>query len=407
MAQFAYRARDSRGAATSGVMTASDQEDAIRRLRQQGLTVQSVSLRAETGGLGALTRIQIGKPRVKSSDVVYFANQLAVMIDTGVPLAEALESLGQQASNPTFRDILMSVAADVEAGQALSDALAKHPKQFNSMFVSLVRAGESSGNLGLMLTNVADYLVEAEETRRRIKGAMAYPMFMAGLAVVVVVVLMAFVLPRFTAIYNNKNAVLPAPTRILMAVSNFCTAHWLPLVITIVLVTAGAIVFFMQPVGRRLLDTLKIRLPAIRDICLKVYIARSFRALGTMITAGVPVIEALEIARQTATNVHFQEVFTRAVEKVSQGETLSDQFFCTSLIPITTSQMVFAGEKSGRLGAVLLKVCGFCDRDLKDSIKKMTTMLEPAMIAFMGLFVGGIAMALLLPMFNIGKILAK
>jgi type II secretory pathway component PulF len=388
-------------------MAASDQEDAVRRLRQQGLIVQSVSLRAGTGGLGALASIQIGKPRVKSGDVVYFANQLAIMVDTGVPLAEALESLGQQAPNPTFREVLMSVASDVEAGQALSEALEKHPKQFNRMFTSLVRAGESSGNLGMMLTSVADYLVEAEETRRRVKGAMTYPIFMAALAVVVVIVLMAFVLPRFTSIYDKKDAVLPTPTRILLGVSDFFTGNWLPLIVTAIVVTAGAIVFSRKPVGRRLLDTMKIRLPAVKEVCLKLYIARSFRALGTMVTAGVPVIEALEIARQTSTNVHFQEVFDRAVERVSQGETLSDQFFCTALIPITTSQMVFAGEKSGRLGDVLLKVCGFCDRDLKDSIKKMTSMLEPAMIAFMGLFVGGIALALLLPMFNIGRVLAK
>ncbi|MBN2581681.1 MAG: type II secretion system F family protein [Planctomycetes bacterium] len=407
MAEFAYRARDARGGVSSGVLTATDQEDAVRQLRQQGLTVQSVNLRAASSGLGALAKIQIGKPRVKASDVVYFANQLAVMIDTGVPLPEALEALAQQAPNPTFREVLMSVAADVESGQGFSEALQKHPKQFNSMFVSLVRAGESSGNLGLMLTSVADYLVEAEETRRRIKGALAYPMFMGGLAVVVVIVLMAFVLPRFTKIYANKGAVLPTPTRVLMAVSDFCVAYWIPLIITAVVLGAGAVAFFMQPVGRRFLDTVKIRLPAIKEVCLKLYIARSFRALGTMVTAGVPVIEALEIARQTATNVHFQEVFDHAVAKVSEGETLSDQFFCTNLIPITTSQMVFAGEKSGRLGEVLLKVCGFCDRDLKDAVKKMTTLLEPAMIAFMGIFVGGVAIALLLPMFNISKVLAK
>ena len=407
MLQFAYRARDARGSMVSGVLAAPDQKELVHQLRMQGMTVQSVALRATGGGLGGLAGIQIGKPRVKLNEVVYFANQLAVMIDTGVPLPEALEALSQQAQNPTFKEVLTSIAADVDGGEAFSDALQKHPKQFNAMFVSLVRAGESSGNLGGMLNSVADYLVEAQETRRQVLGALAYPIFMASLAVVVVIVLMAFVLPRFTKIYAHKEAVLPTPTLILMTISNFCTAHWILVVTSAVILVVGLLLFLRQDVGQRFLHTLQIRLPIVKEVCLKLYIARAFRALGTMVAAGVPVIQALEIARQTASNSHFVEIFDRAIEKVTGGETLADQFFCSSLIPVTTSQMIFAGEKSGRLGEVLLKISGFCERDLKNAVKKMTTMLEPALIAFMGIFVGGIAIALLLPMFNISRVLAK
>ncbi|NIA21478.1 MAG: hypothetical protein GWP05_05825 [Anaerolineaceae bacterium] len=407
MPQFAYRAQDARGGMVSGVLTARDREELIHQLRMQGMTVQSVAVRAATGGLAKLASIQVGKPRVKSNDVVYFANQLAVMVETGVPLPEALQALSQQAQNPTFKEILSAVAADVDEGETFSDALHKHPKQFNPMFVSLVKAGESSGNLGGMLNNVADYLVEAEETRRQVKGAMAYPAFMAALAVVVVVVLMTFVLPRFTKIYANKDAVLPMPTRVLMGISNFCVAHWIAIVIAVVLLAVGLVLFMRRTVGKRFLHTLQIRLPIVKEVCLKLYMARAFRALGTMVSAGVPVIQALEIARETATNSHFAEIFDRAAERVTEGETLADQFFCTSLIPVTTSQMIFAGEKSGRLGQVLLKISGFCERDLKNAVKQMTTMLEPVLIGFMGIFVGGIAIALLLPMFNISKVLAK
>jgi len=408
MAQFAYRARDRRGQMVSGVVSGKDQEEVVQQLRRGGLTVLSTTLRsAGGGGLNTLRRYQFGKPRVKQGDIVYFATQLAVMVDTGVPLAEALDAIVQQTENTTLREVLTKVAEDVEAGQPFSESLEKHPKYFNNMFVSLVRAGESSGNLGHMLTGVAEYLVESQETKRRVKGALAYPAFMLCLAAVVVVVLLTFVLPKFTKIYDNKGAVLPTPTRILLGLSGFFTTHWLPVIIAVVVLTTGAILFFRHRSGQRALDILKIRLPIIGGVSVKYYTAHAFKALGLMISAGVPVLTALEIARKTTTNHRFGEIFDRAVEKVSEGETLSDQFFCSALVPVTTSQMIFAGEKAGRLGDVLLRVSEFCDRELKAAIKSMTTLLEPLLIAFMGLVVGGIAISLLLPMFTIGRVMAK
>ncbi len=407
MAQFAYRARDARGGLASGVLVAGSQEDVVRQLRQEGKSVLSVAVRSAGGSLGGLFNLQIGRPRVKQSDIVHFATQLAVMVDSGVPIAEALDTLVQQTVNPTFQDILRQIARGVESGQPLSEALEKHPKQFNPMFVSLVRAGESSGHLGQMLNNVSDYLVETFETRRKIVGAVTYPIFLLCLSVLVVVVLMTVVLPKFTKIFASKQALLPLPTRVLIALSDFVTGHWLLLVLGLVVVVGGAILFLRYPAGRRLADLIKIRSPLLGAVCLKFYIARAFRALGTMISAGVPVITALEIARRTAGNEHFRAVFDRAIERVSEGETLADQFFCTDLIPVTTSQMIFAGEKAGRLGDVLLRVSSFCDRELKDAAKRLTTMLEPLLIAFMGLIVGGIAISLLLPIFTISRVITK
>lgn len=404
MAQYAYRARDRRGGIISGVLSAPTQDDLTQQLRVQGMSVLSIVQRSGDGGLlGKLSSIQLGSPRVKQADIVLFANQLAVMVDTGVPLSEALDAIVQQTDNVTLRGVLGAVAEDVESGETFSGALEKYPKYFSTMFVSLVRAGEESGNLGAMLTDVAEYLVEAQETRRQIRGAMAYPAFMATLSVVVVVVLMTFVLPKFTKIYSQKGAVLPAPTKVLLAMSDFVTGHWIVLTGATAAAVFGTVVFLRRPAGKRFLDTVLIRAPIIGDVARKYSMSRSFRALGTMVAAGVPVMNSLEIARRTATNCHFEAIFTRAIEKVSEGETLSDQFFCTELIPVTTAQMVFAGEKSGRLGEVLLKVSAFANRDLKGAIKTMTTMLEPLMIAGMGLIVGGIAISLLMPMLTMSK----
>jgi type IV pilus assembly protein PilC len=407
MAQFAYRARDARGGLVSGVLVARTQEDVVRQLRQEGKSILSVVLRSAGGSLSGLAAIRIGKSRVKQSDVVHFASQLAVMVDSGVPIAEALDTLVQQTVNPTFQDILRQIAQDVEGGEPLSEALEKHPKQFNPMFVSLVRAGESSGHLGQMLNNVSEYLVESYEAQRKIIGTLTYPIFLLCLAVIVVVVLMTVVLPKFTKIFASKGATLPLPTRMLMGLSGFVTGHWLPLVLGLIVVIGGAVLLLHHPAGRRLADRIKIRAPLLGAVCLKFYIARAFRALGTMIASGVPVITALEIARRTAGNEYFRAVFDRAIERVSEGETLADQFFCTDLIPVTTSQMVFAGEKAGRLGDVLLRVSGFCDRELKDAAKRMTTMLEPLLIVFMGVLVGGIAISLLLPLFTISRVMTR
>jgi len=403
MTQFAYRARDRRGAMVSGVMTAESRDDLTQRLQVQGMNVLSVVRRS--GGGGGLLNVQVFAPRITRKDIVFFANQLAVMVDTGVPLAEALDAIVQQSSNPTFQRVLARIAEDVESGETFSDALEKHPKHFNTMFVSLARSGEAAGNLGEMLTNVAEHLVEAQDTRRQVFGALAYPAFMITMAAVVVVVLLTVVLPKFTTIYAHKNAVLPAPTRVLLGVSTFCTTYWIPIVAVLVALVSGAVLFFRSTTGRRVADTLKLRLPLLGRVMQKYYMARSFRALGTMVTAGVPVMTALEIARTTATNSHFADIFDRAVEKVSQGEMLSDQFFCAEYIPVTTAQMVFAGEKAGRLGEVLLKVSSFANQDLKGAVKQMTTLLEPALIAVMGLFVGGVAISLLLPMFTINKVM--
>jgi type IV pilus assembly protein PilC len=407
MPQYAYRARDRRGSMVSGVLVAQTEDDLQRLLRHQGMTILKVTLRGGNAVIDRLRSVQVGKPRVKSDDVVYFANQLAVMIETGVPLPEALNSIVQQTGNSTFRAALEEVTNDVESGQQFSEALEKHGRYFNSMFVSLVRAGEASGNLSMMLTRVAEDLVQSQETAKKVKGSMTYPIFMLTMSAIVVVVLMPVVLPKFKGVYANKGAALPLPTQVLMTTSDFMVDNWMILLPLLAALVAGLWFGGRTARGRRICDTLKIRLPVLGNVCRKLYIARSFRVLGIMVDAGVPVIDALKIARQTARNSHFQAVFDQAAAHVSDGEPLADQFFTTELVPVTMSQMIHAGERSGKLGDVLIRVSGFCDREFQAAVKQMTTMLEPALVGFMGLFIGGVAMALLLPMMTMSSVIAK
>ena len=406
MPQYAYRARDRRGSMVSGVLAAPNEDDLQRLLRHQGMTILKVTMRGGSRLLEKMRSVQVGKPRVKPDDIVYFANQLAVMIETGVPLPEAISSIVQQTTNATFREALATVSTDVESGGQFSDALEKHSQYFNSMFVSLVRAGEASGNLAMMLNRVAEDLLQAQETSKKVKGSLTYPIFMLSMSAVVIVVLMTVVLPKFKTIYDGKGAALPLPTTILMRSSDFMVDYWMVLLPIVAAMVGGLLYSRRTPGGRRFFDTLKIRLPLIGNVCRKLYIARSFRVLGIMVDAGVPVIEALQIARQTAKNCHFRAIFDQASGRVSEGEPLSDQFFATELIPVTMSQMIYAGERSGRLGDVLMKVSSFCDREFKGAVKQMTTMLEPALVGFMGIFIGGVAMALLLPMMTMSSVIA-
>ena len=390
----------------SGVLAAPNEDDLQRLLRHQGMTILKVTMRGGSRLLEKMRSVQVGKPRVKPDDIVYFANQLAVMIETGVPLPEAISSIVQQTTNATFREALATVSTDVESGGQFSDALEKHSQYFNSMFVSLVRAGEASGNLAMMLNRVAEDLLQAQETSKKVKGSLTYPIFMLSMSAVVIVVLMTVVLPKFKTIYDGKGAALPLPTTILMRSSDFMVDYWMVLLPIVAAMVGGLLYSRRTPGGRRFFDTLKIRLPLIGNVCRKLYIARSFRVLGIMVDAGVPVIEALQIARQTAKNCHFRAIFDQASGRVSEGEPLSDQFFATELIPVTMSQMIYAGERSGRLGDVLMKVSSFCDREFKGAVKQMTTMLEPALVGFMGIFIGGVAMALLLPMMTMSSVIA-
>jgi len=403
MPQFAYRVREKTGEFSTGTLTADTVSDATHSLQSKGKTI--ISLQEDFGQISSEEVPLIGGvKKVKKDDVIFFAAQLAVMVDTGVPLSEALDMIGSQTEHTGLKKLLAEVSEDVKGGVEFSKALEKHPKQFDTLFVSLMRASEVSGTMGPMLQRVSDYMEDQRKTRKRIKGAMIYPACMLGFCVAIIVCLLVFVLPKFEKIYAGKKAVLPAPTRFLLGISHGITDYWPYIIGLLVAGVTGLVMYVRTPGGAQAMDTLRIRMPIMGGMFRKACLAKSLRCLSTMVSTGVSMIEGLEITSRVSGNRHFQAIWDNVASGVKEGSNLSDGLLDSPLIPGNVCQMISAGEKSGKLGMVMDRVARFCEDDLKVAVKAITDMIEPAMIIIMGVIVGGIAMALLLPVFKMSKI---
>lgn len=403
MARFTYQARDGKGQSASGMINASSLEEAGVMLRGEGKFV--VKLTEATAQEVAVV-VSKNTPRVKRADVIYFAHQLAVMVDTGVPLSEALDCASQQAQSPDFKKILLDVAAHVQGGAEFSGALKKYPTVFPTIMVSLIRASELSGTMGLMLDRVAKYLSKEQQIIKQARGAMYYPAFMMVMAVCVTIFLLTFVLPRFAAIYSSRDAVLPGPTRLLLGMSEALTVYWYLWLSGAAIITGVWYAIRKLPKVRYSVDWLKLNAPIVGKLTRQLYITRACRTMATMLSAGVSMLDMVAIVRQVTTNQVFDELWVAVDERLRRGEQLSDPMFESSLIPRSVAQMIFSGERSGRLGQVLDRVADFTEAEFDSLVKTTTQFIEPIMVSVMGGVVGFIAIALLLPIFSMGKVVA-
>jgi len=401
MGKFIYEARDASGQHVAGAVAAASPEEASRLLRKEGKVVVSIHEDLASGPVVTSTR-----RRIKRDEVIFFTTQLAVMVDTGVPLDGALDAIAAQTDNLTFQEIIREISDQVKAGVEFSATLQKYPRIFSNLFVALMRASEASGTMGQMLQRVSEYMEQERDTRKQVKGAMTYPLCMLGFCVAVVVALLIFVLPRFEKIYSGKGAVLPLPTRFLLGLSNGLVNYW-PFVLGGTVILAAAAWFGLRrPAGKVFLDRLRISIPLFGGMYRKAYLARSLRTMATMVSTGVGILDGLEITAQVSGNAQYAEVWRGLGAKIKEGGTLSENLYRCNLVPTTIAQMVDAGERTGKLGMVMNRIAAFCEADLRVAVKTITSMIEPVMIIIMGLIVGGIAMALLLPVFSLSKVVA-
>lgn len=407
MPRFDYLARSSTGESVQGSISAVSESDAARLLRAEGKFVIQMQELTDTLDEVAVTQISFGGKRIRVDDVIFFASQMAVMIDTGVSITEALEGIIEQTTSAGFRKVLEQVLSDVETGMPFSDALAKHPKAFKPFFVNLVRAAEASGKLGPMLQRVAEYMLNQRDTRRKVAGAMFYPGFLLFMSISVTVFLMTYLMPRFITIYKGKEDVLPTPTKILIGLSNWLTSNWALCLIFSTAFVVATFLFLRTPQGIRMLHWWLLRFPLIGRMMQKTYLTRSLRTLGTLIEAGVAMLDAVGITRNVSGNVHFEDMWDRVSERVEVGEQLSKPLFACKLMPRGVTQMISSGERSGHLPLVLDRVSMFLERDLEQAIKRVTNMIEPIMIVVMGALVGGVAIALLLPILTISRAMGR
>ena len=395
-ATFLYRARNTRGEIREGELLAADSEAATQQLRQDGLQV--LDLREDQDAVEPLFPRRISK-----TEIIYITSQLAVMVDTGITLSSALSGIVEQEENPTLRKILRDLKESVESGENFSGALARYPKLFNKTYVSLIKASEATGTLGATLEHVATYLRKELETRSKIRASMAYPAVMLVLAIAVTIFLLTFVLPKFTPLFERQGAALPKPTRFMMAVSAGLMNHWYLWIAGAAAVVAAFCFGRRTARGRQALDYAKINLPLFGPMCRKVTISRSIRTLGTMISSGVPMLEAIALSADVSGNYYFERLWRDVLDQVTSGNQICTALSRSRLFPKMLIQMISSGEETGKLDVVLNKVSNYYDQEVETSLKTVTSMIEPIMITVMGVVVGGIGLALLLPIFSLSK----
>jgi type IV pilus assembly protein PilC len=407
MARYSYQARDGSGEAMTGVIQAASMEEAGALLRAEGKFIVKLAPAREVAEAPSAASLEAKAKRVKREEVISFAHQLAVMIDTGVPIVESLQCVADNAASPAFKVVIGDVAAHVQGGGDLSSALRKYPRVFPAIMISLIKASELSGTMGPMLERISAYLAKEQATYRKARNAMMYPTFMLVMAVGVTIFLLTFVLPRFAGIYETRGAALPAPTQFLLSTSALLVNHWVWWVVGVIVAVAGGMIFSRTPTGKRLIDYAKINLPVMGKLFRKLYITRATRTMGTMINSGVAVLDMIAIVKQVTQNAFYEDLWDEVDERLRQGSQLSEPLFASSLIPRSISQMIYSGERSGRLGKVLDKIAHYTEDEFDDAVKTTTQFIEPLMIGVMGSIIGFVAISLLLPIFSVSTVVAS
>jgi type IV pilus assembly protein PilC len=409
MQTYAYTARDSSGNAVSGTLVASSIGEVTQILRRDGkypISIQQGEDPAAAGASGGIT-FGAGGIKIPRADVIQLSTQLAIMVETGVTLSEALDCITMQCQKPKVKALLDDVVNNVRSGNDLSMALSRHERSFPRLYIALIRASEKSGMMGKLLARATNYLRDEQDTVRRVKGALTYPAVMLTFATTTTIFLLAFVLPKFTAIYAQKAAALPMPTKILMNMSSFLINHKISLPIMLALLIGGTMAFVRTQPGLRALHWVQLHVPLLGAMFRKLHLARSIRMIGTMAGSGIPLVECVQTANDLCGNVYFQELWSTVLERIQMGRQLSDTMMEHPLVPRAIAQMIHSGEKSGKLAYVMDQVSGFAEQELKEQIAELTRYIEPIMIILMGCIIGGVALALLLPIFTISRVVAN
>lgn len=401
MPTFAYTARDSNGQSQSGTLSAADLSEASRLLRAEGKfpihiqpTIARVGLRS--GGI-----------KLPRAEVIQLSTQLAIMVETGVTIIEAIDCVASS-SKGLVKKLLKDVSDQVQAGMDLSGAMARHPRTFPQLYLSLIKASEKSGMLPQMLQRATNYLRDEQEIIRRVRGALTYPGIMFGFALSTTIFLLIFVLPRFATIYASKQAALPAPTQMLMSLSQGMIDNWLLILVTVGGSVFGSIAAVKYTLaGKRIFNALQIRLPLVGPMFRQLYLARSLRLIGTMGGAGVLLTECVATARDLCANMYYRRLWEQVEEQLHMGRQLSEPLFQSDLVPRAFAQMIRSAERSGKLAEVMEQVATYSEQELKEKITGMTRYIEPAMIMGMGVIIGSVSLALLLPIFTISKVMAR
>ncbi len=403
MQNYCYESRNSTGKITKAVMQAASLTAAAQVLRDRGEYILTLAPAGE--GTGKRKRLELSLsfgPGAK--DVQNFTSQLAVMIRAGISIRAAIEGIAEQTENLKFKAMLVQIRKDVESGRTFSEALQRYPRVFSPLYINMVKASELSGGFSRMLDKIAAYLSQQIETRSQVRGAMIYPGIIGAMAISTTIFLLAFVLPRFMVIFKGKEAALPAPTKLLLALSAFMVNYWYVCIGLVVAGVWGIVLVLRTEVGAVGWDRAKLKIPLFKKLFRALYISRSLHTMGQLINAGVPMLDTISITGEISGNALYRRMWRGVYGAVKQGKKVSATLSSSDLLPRAVVQMISAGEESGKLGEVLAEVSEFYSRELKNVIKGVTAMIEPLMIVLMGSVVGFIAMSIILPIFKLSQL---
>ncbi len=398
MPVFAYQGRTMQGS-TAGEIEAPDRTAAVAELRRKAILVTSIKEKAGGSARAAATARFSGK--VKDKEMAIFTRQFSTMVDAGLPLVQCLTILSEQSDSKTLRAVTSKVAGSVEAGSTLADALRRHPKTFDELFVNLVEVGEAGGILDTVLQRLSVYIEKAAALKRKVKSAMVYPATIISVAFIVVLFMLTFVIPTFATMFSSMGADLPLPTVIVIKLSNFVSSYWWLVIAAVAGVVFGIRAYYRTEGGKSVIDALLLKLPVFGTLIRKVAVARFTRTLGTLVSSGVPILEGLRITARTAGNRVVERAVLETRASVTAGKTLAEPLKTSTVFPPMVVQMISVGEQTGALDAMLNKIADFYDDEVDTAVGALTALLEPLMIVFLGVIIGGLVIAMYLPIFRL------
>ncbi len=403
MPKFKYQAKNSLGKVTEGVIEADNEGAVTSALRQKRLEVVSIS---GVSGLSALwTALNKKSGNITTKDVVVFSRQFSTMVNAGLPILQGLTIVAEQAENPDFRVVMTKIRDEISNGVPLSEAMAKHPKAFSTLYVNMVKAGEQGGILDVIFERLSEYMEKAEGVSRKVKSAMMYPIVVMSVALLVVIFLMVKVVPTFRDVFTSFGAHLPWPTQLIINVSEFLSSKKaLLLVVFLVMVGFAVSMYRKTKTGAYNWDLMILKLPIFGTLARKAAVAKFSRTLGTLIKSGVPIMDALETVAKTAGNLVVERAVFNARDSVREGKTLTQPLKESKVFPPMVTQMINVGEETGALDAMLSKIADFYESEVDVAVDGLTSIIEPILIVFLGVTIGFIVVAMFMPMFELGNI---
>ncbi len=396
MPVFVWVAQTKKGRKLKGEIDAANEAIALSQLKKRNFTVKKLKPKPKD----IFGNISFLKTKVTKKDLVVFTRQFSTMIDAGLPLVQGLTILAEQSENSTFKAILKEITKDVEGGSTLAEAMKKHPKVFDSLFVNLVAAGEMGGMLDTILRRLAQFIEKAEKLKSQIKGAMTYPIIVMAIAFIVIAVILVFVIPVFEDMFKSFGSALPVPTQIVVNMSRFLKGNIPWVIIALIALIYGFKRYRDTAAGKKLTDSLFLKLPVFGNLLKKTAVARFTRTLGTMISSGVPILDALEIVAKTAGNVVIEEIIYEVRGSIAEGQTIAEPLSENDIFPGMVIQMIAVGEATGALDVMLEKIADFYDDEVDAAVAALTSMLEPLLMLFLGASIGGLVIAMYLPIFG-------